>query len=65
LQNAFEHLIEAQGRDKQVGSGLDAGVKNSAFGPSERYSSQPGHWRYSSAWTYAGQEGLIEVMRVW
>jgi hypothetical protein len=25
LQNAFEHLIEAQGRDKQVGSDFDRG----------------------------------------
>ena len=29
------------------------------------YVDQPEHWRYSSARNYAGQEGLIEVMRVW
>ncbi|WP_434101815.1 hypothetical protein [Methylocaldum gracile] len=23
------------------------------------------HWRYSSARNYAGQEGLIEVVRAW
>jgi len=29
------------------------------------YVDQPEHWRYSSARNYAGQEGLIEVMRAW
>jgi len=29
------------------------------------YVDQPEHWRYSSARNYAGQAGLIEVMRVW
>ncbi|MGH8554076.1 MAG: hypothetical protein ACREUD_00610 [Gammaproteobacteria bacterium] len=29
------------------------------------YVDQPEHWRYSSARNYAGQEGLIEVERVW
>ena len=29
------------------------------------YVGPPEHWRYSSARYYAGQEGLIEVMRTW
>jgi hypothetical protein len=30
------------------------------------YVDQPEHWRYSSsAGNYVGQEGLIEMMRVW
>jgi REP element-mobilizing transposase RayT len=29
------------------------------------YVDQPEHWRYSSARNYAGQEGLIEVIREW
>ncbi|MGH8537600.1 MAG: REP-associated tyrosine transposase [Gammaproteobacteria bacterium] len=29
------------------------------------YVDQPEHWRYSSARNYAGQDGLIEVERVW
>ena len=29
------------------------------------YVDLPEHWRYSSARNYAGQEGLIEVMRNW
>jgi REP element-mobilizing transposase RayT len=34
--------------------------------PVERgYVDQPEHWRYSSARNYAGEEGLIEVCKVW
>jgi len=29
------------------------------------YVDQPEHWRYSSARNYAGQAGLIEVIRAW
>jgi putative transposase len=29
------------------------------------YVDLPEHWRYSSARNYAGQEGLIEVVRAW
>ncbi|MGZ8915414.1 MAG: transposase, partial [Methylobacter sp.] len=29
------------------------------------YVDQPEHWRYSSARNYAGQDGLIEVIRSW
>ena len=29
------------------------------------YVDQPEHWRYSSARNYAGEEGLIEVIRAW
>jgi len=29
------------------------------------YVDQPEHWRYSSARNYAGQAGLIEVVRAW
>ena len=29
------------------------------------YVDHPEHWRYSSARNYAGQEGLIEVIRAW
>ncbi len=29
------------------------------------YVDQPEHWCYSSARNYAGQEGLIEVIRAW
>ncbi|PZN76101.1 MAG: transposase [Candidatus Methylumidiphilus alinenensis] len=29
------------------------------------YVDQPEHWRYSSARNYAGQEGLIEVVKAW
>ena len=36
------------------------------YNPVKRgYVDQPEHWRYSSARNYAGQEGLIEVMRAW
>ena len=36
------------------------------YNPVKRgYVDQPEHWRYSSARNYAGQEGLIEVIRSW
>jgi putative transposase len=36
------------------------------YNPVKRgYVDQPEHWRYSSARDYAGQEGLIEVIRAW
>jgi REP element-mobilizing transposase RayT len=36
------------------------------YNPVKRgYVDQPDHWRYSSARNYAGQEGLIEVIREW
>ncbi len=36
------------------------------YNPVKRgYVDQPEHWRYSSARNYAGQDGLIEVIRSW
>lgn len=32
LQNAFEHLVKAQGRDEQIASGLDSGSEELGIG---------------------------------
>ena len=61
------HWLPLFTRTETVNIVLDSLVPKLQLGNQRErgYVDQPEHWRYSSARNYAGQEGLIEVIRAW